>query len=505
MKRASGFGERPGSGASVTVVLLLYVLTGLIFYVVATTRNGLFPTGDLLVWRADFGSLAHCLAGHSQSCAEISKFPLGYTFNSALLALAAKLTPLPFPDFVGILNSFALALPILLLRSTQGSRALLTAWALYVAVWILTPIPRFYLFTGSLEVQAGALIGMAFVLTFGAIQAKPKPTNGKLRPTIGSLLVCNGLWFLACLYKDTSVLTVAVVGLLLLLPKPSLGQWRRAGRHPHAARQAEAASATRLLPGQPLGLLWLSLPGLVGASLCSIGLNLVRYHTILPEAYLHEAKITATPVLFRLQSLLWSLYSPNGGILVFWGLAIAALLLGTIWLGVGPSRLAIKAACLWASISLIGLSQWWNPFGWASWGNRLIVPAMMVVVICLWHGLTGPWDDQIRPALGRPSTGAIPTQPNKHQKESPLPTFYLQRLAIVVLLIIISAPYVALGYQANPSQAVNTPAPKAPHCTTMMTLLSGIPLEKHLELVYSSELYRQCALERFLHNPSAHS
>ena len=301
------------------------------------------------------------------------------------------------------------------------------------------------------------------------------------------------------------MLTVAVVGLLLLLLKPSLGQWRRAGRHPHAARQAEAASATRLLPGQPLGLLWLSLPGLVGASLCSIGLNLVRYHTILPEAYLHEAKITATPVLFRLQSLLWSLYSPNGGILVFWGLAIAALLLGTIWLGVGPSRLAIKAACLWASISLIGLSQWWNPFGWASWGNRLIVPAMMVVVICLWHGLTGPWDDQNRPALARPSTGAIPTQPNKHHKESPLPTFYLQRLAIVVLLIIISAPYVALGYQTDPSQAVNTPAPKAPHCTTMMTLLSAIPLKKHLELVYSSELYRQCALESFLHNPSAHS
>ena len=39
----------------------------------------------------------------------------------------------------------------------------------------------------------------------------------------------------------------------------------------------------------------------------------------------------------------------------------------------------------------------------------------------------------------------------------------------------------------------------------MMTLLSAIPLKKHLELVYSSELYRQCALESFLHNPSAHS
>jgi len=504
MKRASEFSERPRPGANVTVVWLLYVLTGLIFYAVATTRNGLFPTGDLFVWMGDFGSLAHCLAGHSQSCGEISKFPLGYTLNSALLFLAARLTTLPLLGFVATLNSFALALPILLLRSIQDVRALLTAWALYLAVWILTPIPRFYLFTGSLEVQAGALIGMAFVLTFGAIQAKPNLADAKLRPTIGSLLVCNGLWFLACLYKDTSVITFAVVGLLLLLPKPSLARLRRDRVNPHEAMQAGAVSATRLLPWQPLGLLWLSLPGFVLAGVCSTGLNLIRYHTILPEAYLHEAKITSTPALFRLQSLLWSLYSPNGGILVFWGLAIAALMLLTIWLGAGQNRLAIKASCLWASITLIGLSQWWNPFGWASWGNRLVVPAMMVVVICLWHGLTGPWDDQIRPALGRFRAGIIPAHPN-HHKKSPLPKFYLQRLAIVALLIIVSAPYVALGYQANPSQAVESPAPNAPHCTKMMTLLSAIPQKKHLELVYSSELWRQCAMESFLHNPSAHS
>ena len=505
MKRPSEFGERPRSGASFTTVLLLYVLTGLIFYVVATTRNGLFPTGDLFVWMGDFGSLAHCLAGHSQSCGEISKFPLGYTLNSALLVLAAKLTTLPLLGFVATLNSFALALPILLLRSIQNVRALLTAWALYLVVWILTPIPRFYLFTGSLEVQAGALIGMAFVLTFGAIQAKPISANAKLRPTIGSLLVCNSLWFLACLYKDTSVLTFTVVGLLLLLPKPSLARLRRDGLNRHGAMQAGAVSAKPFLPWQPLGILWLSLPGFVLASVCSTGFNLVRYHTILPEAYLHEAKITSTPALFRLQSLFWSLYSPNGGILVFWGLAIAALMLVTIWLGAGQNRLAIKAACLWASITLIGLSQWWNPFGWASWGNRLVVPAMMVVVICLWHGLTGPWDDRIRPTLGRPRTGVIPTQPNNNHKESPLPKFYLQRLAIIALLAIISAPYVALGYQANPAQAVESPAPKAPHCTKMMSLLSAIPQKKHLELVYSSELWRQCALESYLHNPSAHS
>ena len=155
MKRPSEFGERPRSGASFTTVLLLYVLTGLIFYVVATTRNDIFPSGDLFVWMGDFGSLAHCLAGHSQSCGEISKFPLGYTLNSALLSLAARLTTPPLLDLVATLNSFALVLPILLLRSIQNVRALLTAWALYLVVWILAPIQRFYLFTGSLEVQAG--------------------------------------------------------------------------------------------------------------------------------------------------------------------------------------------------------------------------------------------------------------------------------------------------------------------------------------------------------------
>ena len=178
MKRPSEFGERPGPEASVTVVLLLYVLTGLIFYVVATTRNDIFPSGDLFVWMGDFGSLAHCLAGHSQSCGEISKFPLGYTLNSALLVLAAKLTTtLPLLDFVATLNSFALALPILLLRSIQNVRALLTAWALYLVVWILTPIPRFYLFTGSLEVQAGAPIGVAFVLTLGGYSSQAQSSQ----------------------------------------------------------------------------------------------------------------------------------------------------------------------------------------------------------------------------------------------------------------------------------------------------------------------------------------
>ena len=36
----------------------------------------------------------------------------------------------------------------------------------------------------------------------------------------------------------------------------------------------------------------------------------------------------------------------------------------------------------------------------------------------------------------------------------------------------------------------------------MMGLLNRIPVERHLADVYSSELWRQCALESYRHNPS---
>jgi hypothetical protein len=46
------------------------------------------------------------------------------------------------------------------------------------------------------------------------------------------------------------------------------------------------------------------------------------------------------------------------------------------------------------------------------------------------------------------------------------------------------------------------PTPELIHCAKMMTLLDAIPVDKHFEIVYSGETWRQCALESYRHNPS---
>jgi hypothetical protein len=204
--------QRPPVVKWLDVGLVLF-LAALIFFLTATTANGLFP-GDLGSWLGDSLAWGPCLAGQAQSCGAISKFPLGYTLNSWLLIEAAR-HAIKIPVLLAALNSLVLALPLLVLKVSPSSRDLFKAWGLYVVLWLLTPIPRFYLFTGSLEVQAGVVIGLAFVLTVRALL----PRDGALlpipRPSRSTMLLCNGLWFIACLYKDTSVITFALAGLLL--------------------------------------------------------------------------------------------------------------------------------------------------------------------------------------------------------------------------------------------------------------------------------------------------
>lgn len=69
------------------------------------------------------------------------------------------------------------------------------------------------------------------------------------------------------------------------------------------------------------------------------------------------------------------LFSPNGGILLFWPLATLPMLaaffdarpgMKPYWLGVGvPLMLAALA---------FGFANWYAPFGWVAWGPRLLLP-----------------------------------------------------------------------------------------------------------------------------------
>lgn len=486
---------------------LLVLLAALIFFLVATTANGLFP-GDLGGWVGDSLALAQCLGGQAPSCSAISKFPLAYTLNASLLIEAARHV-IKIPAFLAALNSLVLALPLLLLRTGQASRGLFRDWGFYVLLWLLTPIPRFYLFTGSLEVQAGVVIGLAFVLTVRTLVTRDGEPKTAPRPSLTTILICNGLWFMACLYKDTSVITFSLVGLLLFFAdqaQRSVIRQASLSRSQGAREDAMAAKAVARPPllAKPLvRALWLTVPALVAAILAAVSFNLIRYRSFLPEAYLNEARLTTTPIFFRLQSLFWTLASPNGGLVVFWGLCFAVL--GLVWIRRSrPERFqfaAVKAASLWALISLIGLSLWWNPFGWESWGDRLMVPAMMAIVIAFWEALTSPRRLQPMPVQGAKGEAQSLSQPGFTEWKLRSKPALLASYLLVVILIMSSFPYVSLGYQGNGMDVRHHPAPELIHCAKMMARLQAVPLERHLQDVYSGELWWQCALESYRHNP----
>lgn len=487
---------------------LLALLAALIFFLVATTANGLFP-GDLGSWAGDSLKLGQCLGDQAQACGAISKFPLAYTLNSGLLIQVMR-HAIKLPAFLAALNAITLALPLLLLRLSRSNRELFQSWGLYVALWLLTPIPRFYLFTGSLEVQAGAITGIAFVLTFRALVTRNGEPTADRRPSLSTILLCNGLWLIACLYKDTSVLTFAGAGLLFLFSDQA---WQRLGsqslwRPKHGDREATMTAKqtfnARWLVNHQFRALWLTMPALLAAALAQVSFNLIRYQSVLPEAYLNEARLTTTPILFSLQSLFWTIASPNGGLVVFWGVCFAVLALYGLWRNRQEQYQfsAVKAATVWAVITVIGLSLWWNPFGWASWGDRLMVPAMMAIVICLWEALINP--DRLQAVLVQGPNGEIelPSQTRPRQRKTSPKWALLASYSLVSLLALVSLPYVTLGYQANGMEVRHHPTPELIHCAKMMTLLDAIPVDKHLEIVYSGETWRQCALESYRHNPS---
>jgi hypothetical protein len=500
-----------GMRARSLAVPLLYLVATLVFFLVATTNNDWFD-GDIASWCLDSLTTSRCLGGSQQLCGQISKFPLGYALNSFLQLEAANYNnSTPFLSlFFAVLNSQVLALPILLLGSIRNFRGQLVAWGIYVFAWLLTPIPRFYLFTGSLEVQAGVAVGLAIVFTFRSLVTRNVESMADRSPSLSSILVCNGLWFIACLYKDTSVFTFAVVGLLLLFCDQA---WRRSVRQSLWQRQycdseelmtAKETFKASLFAKHQQKMLCLTVPALIAATFAEASFNLIRYQTVLPEAYLNEASLTTTPFSFRLQSLFWSIASPNGGLVVFWGLCFAVLCL------YGLRRIrqekylfsAVKAATLWALITLMGLSLWWNPFGWASWGDRLMVPAMMAIVICFWEALINPRRLQAVLAQAHSGESVVLGQTSPRQRKPLSKPALLASYLLFSLLVFVSLPYVALGYQANGMDVRHHPAPDLIHCAKMMRMLDAIPVEKHLAFVYSGETWRQCALESYRYNPA---
>ena len=438
-----------------TAILVLFLLAATIF-TWRVLHDQFFTETDLSVWQRDWMELEICNKKVQSFCTSISKYPFAYLLNSGAANLLAGRTHIDqwwggLRNASTTLNSAACAIALLAATCTATSREKVSI-LIYCLALLLTPIPDFYIMSGSLEVQSGIFFSLF------ALYAH-KITNSASSNATAIYKAALPL-FLGCLYKDTYSIIWILTGLatwaITLKQREKVGDIK----------------ANRLI--------YLSLATFSGgwaAFVVGLGFNRYRYVSITPAAYLQESAQTRPDAIQSLKFLLASIFSQNGGVLSFWGLALSALTI--IILARGSLTLTeFIFASSFPVICLAMHSLWWAPFGWDAWGNRLIIPSMMFTLAAL--SLHVPEEHK----------------PNRTKKSSIRPTIRLLTTAALTSVIVFSSGYIIKPIESSKKAMWESSLYAHESCQAMSSLLNDIkPTEHHL--IWKSRLYYDCAHERF--------
>lgn len=403
-------------------------------------------TADLRTWQSDWVQVSNCLARHQLPCSHVDKYAPAYLVVSFLFQKLAR-TGLSANRVLEIWNCALLMLPPLCMFVFRGYRYGVRASIAYVTALLFTPVPPFYLF--SLELQSGVWIGLFLsALLWYMEDAQP-----------GALFLLLISAFFFPLYKDTqaplviSALAVAAV---------AIGLTNRSRMERILSnRKAIWASASVVL-------------GVTAATFVNLGYNYFRYQTILPKQYLAVAASTSPTLVKSLEFFAASVVSPNGGIVIFWfaGFLVAHFQLSHFHYTF--RRVALVLSLVLGLISLIGFSLWWAPFGWDSWGNRLMVSPMLALLIVL-IGTASPTHKQLRASM----TAAR---------------------ILSLFIFALSTYFVFVSYYSNRPKIYSHALFSGPECTAMMAVLNN-PANRFTLGFWRSDTYYACARERFLYFP----
>lgn len=294
---------------------------------------------DFGEWGRDGAIFASCSIAKLGSC-HISKFPAGYLITSALGHGSLKL--------VGLFQALALASIVFALPKGY---VIPRGTLLLALLLVLTPIPWTATFSGSLETTAAVLVFWYVWNRFPIDQGQVDHVDPsrKLRILVFALMV--GMW------KSTfGVIVIAFE--VLFLGLGTVGRGFAEGALPRPS--------------------WLAIVGAGTSIIVELVLNLLRFGSLRNLSYLSFGiESNLKYVVLNLAGTLWS---PNGGLVVYWGLAIIVIaLLVKIATRVNAAsrdqlnRVALIFIVLVAT-GVLSNSLWWSTFGWVSWGNRLIIP-----------------------------------------------------------------------------------------------------------------------------------
>lgn len=430
-------------GSAMILIVAAIVIGGI------AAKSGFYPI-DYFAWREDWRLLSGCLDSVVVGqCASISQFPLGYLLNSLWSGGSQQ--------NLAWFNLLALLLPVLCLGFVRGWRMAIVAGSVYGVALVFSPLPAFYVYSGALEIQAGVFSGIfvaALIMLMFPNQQAPSKTVLVLLATSGLMLP---------LYKDTIVPVVGASFMLMV------------AIHSFVARLLPLSKPSRQT--LRLVLLFGALPTAVGL-LLSIGYNLLKYGVPWPAAYLAVAKATTPALPKSIEFFLGSVFSPNGGVAVFWFLPFILVIMGWRMLGLAPRNSVVWLGAISAAVSCLGLARWFVPFGWDAWGNRLMVQPMLALMV----GMLLSMDSH---PFTRPSAARL-----------------LRLILLCLPILFWSGYYIAVPYlSAGFGEAIGASLRPGPACGEMYRALQQEVPRMGLEF-WKSETYYRCARERMLYVPS---
>lgn len=427
--------------------LLDFFLIGLALMALTRQATGFFTPTDLSAWESDAEILAGCVAGgYGALCQGLSKFPGAYVLNSLLYSGSE--------DLLALMNIASLLLPVACLGLLGGWRLMFRGGTVYLLAIALSPLPGFYVRSGALEIQAGVISGI-FIACLSRLlfeSTEPAPSI-QLR----ALLCASGV--LLPLYKDTLVVVLSMAVFVVWLARA------------YRLKDARLPSPTRL----KLLACHAAAPVVVGVSI-SLAYNMLRYDSLIPVGYMQEAVQTTPSLLKSAEFFIGSIISPNGGVVIFWALSLTFALFGWLMRDLRIEPNAVALVSMVALLSCLGFARWWAPFGWDSWGNRLMIQPMLAVLVVSLLSLRPLVPQRGSHRGGAPALFALP-------------------------VIAASAYYMLVPYIDGRGVALYRSLWSGPACAKMLHRLQKDSTAMGLSF-WRSDVYYQCARERMLYIPT---
>jgi hypothetical protein len=146
--------------------------------------------------------------------------------------------------------------------------------------------------------------------------------------------------------------------------------------------------------------------GLLFGSIVDFGFNYLRYQQFKNTFYYSLNKHFSMNLNYTILNFIWSLISPNGGVIFAYGIFLSVVFLflighqklqlsaalnlknhnvaatsGTSSDGVSNHLMELMMPIIVLMCGLSTTSLWWAAFGWDTWGNRLIIPYIMPLIM----------------------------------------------------------------------------------------------------------------------------